>query len=270
MARTRTKPPGSTRRARSLPERAVSLTYDFVIWLAQRYAPAPARLLDFGCGGGEIVAKAVAAGYDAFGVDTYQDHWQQYAPAAQLQAERIHRIAPDAALPFGEGEFDIVVSNQVFEHIRDLAPIAEQLARLLRPGGVLIAVFPSREVLVEPHLKAPFVHWFSPGSAKQRAALQVSHLLRLNGRPAQERNDWVDEGQRDLRDHIFYRKAAAAIDAVSPWFALCAREEANFLRHRLARHPRLARAAVMPRVFDPLLAAATLRLANAVLVFKKR
>jgi len=248
----------------------VSLTYDFVISLAQRYMPAPARLLDFGCGGGEIVAKAVAAGYDAFGVDTYQDHWQQYAPAARLQADRIHRIAPDAALPFGKGEFDIVVSNQVFEHIRDLAPVAEQLARLLRPGGMLIAVFPSREVLIEPHLKAPFVHWFPPGSASQRAALQASHLLRLSSRPAQQRHDWVSEAQRDLRDHIFYSKAGAAIEAVSRLFTLSAREEANFLRHRLAANALLASAATLPRAMDPLFAEVTLRLANAVLIFKRR
>jgi len=98
----------------------------------------------------------------------------------------------------------------------------------------------------------------------------VSHLLRLSSRPAQQRHDWVSEAQRDLRDHIFYRKAGAAIEAVSRWFTLSAREEANFLRHRLAANALLASAATLPRAMDPLFAEVTLRLANAVLIFKRR
>jgi SAM-dependent methyltransferase len=247
----------------------MSLTYDFVVSLARAYMPAPARLLDFGCGGGEILSMATAAGYDAFGVDSYQDHWQQYESAASRHGERILRVSPGMPLPFSGGAFDIVVSNQVFEHIRDLAPVAAELARLLRPSGMLITLFPTREVLVEPHLKAPFVHWFTPGSQWQRAALHVCHLLRLSSRPGQDRETWVSDGQRDLQHHIFYREAAAAIGVLAPWFELSARGEASFLRHRLSLHPRLTKAAGLPRGFDPLFAAATLRLANAVLVLKR-
>ncbi|HQU05407.1 MAG TPA: hypothetical protein PLT25_11920, partial [Acidocella sp.] len=116
----------------------------------------------------------------------------------------------------------------------------------------------------------PLVHWFTPGSAPQRTALHVSHALKLCNRPNQERQSWVNEEQYNLQKHIFYRTAAAAIDVLNPWFDLWARDEAAFLRHRLALHPRLTKAAQLPRMLDPLLAQATLRLANAVLIFRCR
>ena len=50
-----------------------------------------------------------------------------------------------------------------------LAEISTQVAlgalsRVIRPGGVLIAIFPTRDVLIEPHLKAPLIHRFPNGS----------------------------------------------------------------------------------------------------------
>src|SRR5271168_729741 len=187
----------------------MSQTHDFMVALARTYAPPPACLLDFGCGGGEIVDLASAAGFDAYGVDTFEDMWEQYEAAARSRGNRILRVSPGEPLPFEDGRFDLVVSNQVFEHISDLAPVGSELARLLRPGGALITIFPTREIFVEPHLKAPFVHWFTPGSASQRAALRVSHALRLCNRPNQERESWVSEEQGNLQKHIFYRTAAA-------------------------------------------------------------
>ena len=295
----------------------MSVTYGFIVSLLRGHAPPPARLLDFGCGAGEIVALALAAGFDAYGVDTYDTNpqkcglvcargwrggrarnqsliparhrsdsvnelagwyeamWQQYAGPARvlnerLLGDRILRVPPGAALPFPDASFDAVVSNQVFEHIPDLGPVAAELARVLAPGGLLVAVFPTREILVEPHLKAPLVHWFPPGSASQRAALHASHALGLCNRPGQSRRDWVAEERANLQHHIFHRRVSAAIAALSPWFALTARGEAAFLRHRLALHPRLAPAARLPRLFNPLLARLTLRLANAVLILRRR
>jgi SAM-dependent methyltransferase len=177
----------------------MSQTYDFMVALARTYAPPPARLLDFGCGGGEIVDLASAAGFEAYGIDTFEDMWEQYEAAARGRGNRILRVPPGEPLPFEDGRFDLVVSNQVFEHISDLAPVGSELARLLRPGGTLITIFPTRKILIEPHLKAPFVHWFTPGSASQRAALRVSHALRLCNRPDQERQSWIRDEQGHLQ-----------------------------------------------------------------------
>ncbi len=50
------------------------------------------------------------------------------------------------SLPFGEGEFDVVISNAVFEHVPDVPAAVREVARVLRLGGVChiaIHLFPS-------------------------------------------------------------------------------------------------------------------------------
>lgn len=47
-----------------------------------------------------------------------------------------------AALTLPDGEFDAVVSNDVFEHLPDLDRALSEVARVLRPGGVMLATFP--------------------------------------------------------------------------------------------------------------------------------
>lgn len=59
-------------------------------------------------------------------------------------------------LSFPDGGFDVVVVNEIFEHVPDLPATLAEIARVLRPGGVLISTFPfamgSYETLVKARL----------------------------------------------------------------------------------------------------------------------
>jgi SAM-dependent methyltransferase len=248
----------------------MSLTYDFIVRLAERFAPPPGQLLDFGCGGGEVVAKAAARGWEAQGVDTYDDMWEQYAGALDRLPRRITRLRVGEPLPFAAESFDVIVTNQVLEHVRDLPAVASELTRVLRGGGILVAVFPSREVLLEHHLHAPLVHRFPAGGEWQRRALFLWHVVRHPFAGPRARAAWIEGSADSLRRFIFYRTVAATLAALGPEFELIARGEADFIRHRLARSAALHPFARLPRQADPLLAAAGLRLANAVLVLRRR
>ncbi len=45
----------------------------------------------------------------------------------------------ETGLPWPEDFFDAVVSNQVIEHVRDTDTFVSEIARVLRPGGVVVA-----------------------------------------------------------------------------------------------------------------------------------
>lgn len=250
----------------------MSDNHGFIVGLARSLRPPPAALLDFGCGAGEVVQAALDAGFDAWGTDTYAGGWQQYAEAGRaVLGSRLRPGDPAApyALPFADAQFDLVVSNQVFEHVPDLPCAARALHRVMKPGAALVAIFPTREVTIEPHLKTlPWLHRLPPGSAVQRAGLRLSHRLGMASAPALTPAAFAEAAIASLHADMHYLPARAVPAALAPWFSLAARREPEFLRHRVARAlPRLSPAlAVLP---DALLRFLCLRLASGVFVFRR-
>jgi SAM-dependent methyltransferase len=105
--------------------------------------PAPARVVDAGCGHGVIVEALLERGYDAMGFDPSE--WiiheaQQFSPA--LGAALKVGVIED--LPF-DGEFDAITCFEVFEHIHDPVTALRALRDHLRPGGKLIFSTPNLE-----------------------------------------------------------------------------------------------------------------------------
>lgn len=114
-------------------------------WAAVRslIGPATGRALDVGAGRG-IASFALA-----------RDGWQVTAlepdPSDVVGAGAIRSLARDAGLaidvtqtwgeqlPFDTGSFDVVHCRQVLHHARDLSRLCGEVARVLRPGGVLLA-----------------------------------------------------------------------------------------------------------------------------------
>jgi SAM-dependent methyltransferase len=94
------------------------------------------RVLDVGCGRGDVMAAVLRSGVSVVGVD--------YAAAAvrlarDLVGPRVAR-ADATALPFRSGTFDRAVMGDVIEHLPwDMAVAAvRDIARVLRPDGYLI------------------------------------------------------------------------------------------------------------------------------------
>jgi SAM-dependent methyltransferase len=50
-------------------------------------------------------------------------------------------------LPFDDGSYDIVLSTQVLEHVRDPAEVCREMARVLKPGGYLFLTTPQSSPL---------------------------------------------------------------------------------------------------------------------------
>jgi SAM-dependent methyltransferase len=99
------------------------------------------RVLDLGSGAGEFAEEIVRAGARVVGVEV--------AEAAIERARTRHpeidfRLAPiDGPLPVGDGEFEVVWSSEVIEHVADTARWLSEVRRALGPGGRLLLTTPS-------------------------------------------------------------------------------------------------------------------------------
>ncbi|MBM4127878.1 MAG: class I SAM-dependent methyltransferase, partial [Nitrospira sp.] len=112
-----------------------------------------ARVLDLGCGAGRTVYAYRDAGFDACGFDI-----KDYLSLRDESDRRHFSIGFDEGnrLPFADEQFDLVISEQVFEHVKDQAPLLRELHRIMRPGGLSLHVFPARYAPIEPHIFVPF------------------------------------------------------------------------------------------------------------------
>src|SRR5262249_46317944 len=71
------------------------------------------------------------------------------------------------ALPFADGEFDIVFSNAVIEHVGTRDRQRQFVAEALRVGRSVFLTTPNRRLPREVRTRLPLVHWL-PGAAAER------------------------------------------------------------------------------------------------------
>lgn len=144
----------------------------------------PLRILDWGCGRGRSVALLRQEGFEAFGIDIDRAvlrNGHDLFRARSLDPERLLRHLDDIDA-FGDGDLDIVFSEETLEHVANLATVARESFRLLRPGGLAVHSFPGSRWLVEPHVHMPLVHWLSQGT-QRRLLIRTCLLLGLGPRP---------------------------------------------------------------------------------------
>ena len=112
-----------------------------------------AHMLDFGCGAGRTVYSFRDQGYmNVVGYDI-----QNYLELRHPEDRSLFHIAEPGVmrLPFKDESFDLVISDQVLEHVMDQVGLLRELHRIMRPDGCAIHVFPARYSLIEPHIYVP-------------------------------------------------------------------------------------------------------------------
>lgn len=108
-------------------------------------AANPRRMLEVGGGEGELAERLIRElGVELVGID------QSDGMVAEQRAKGIDaRVGDVQQLPFADGEFDAALAAWMLYHVTDLDRGLAELARVLRPGGVLIAATNAVEHLQE-------------------------------------------------------------------------------------------------------------------------
>ena len=102
-----------------------------ILPLAAEELAGAKRVLDVGCGDGQVSRLATRLGAEVIGVDPT---WNCVSVAHERGGASFARAAA-AQLPFADASFDAVVACLVFEHIRDVDAAIAEVARVLQPDG---------------------------------------------------------------------------------------------------------------------------------------
>lgn len=94
------------------------------------------KLLDLGCGRGEFLHGFARQGFDALGVDRSRPSQPKFSePVIDHDYEK-------SGLPFTDGQFSVLFSKSVFEHITDISALLGECHRVLSPAGRMVALVP--------------------------------------------------------------------------------------------------------------------------------
>lgn len=209
--------------------------------LAHATSRARGRVLDVGCGPGELLVQLAAAGHAVRGVESNSRYGALHG---ELGIDVFPGMLEDAG--FADASFDTVILSQVIEHVPDPVATLREVRRLLAPGGAVFVYCPNAAGYLRRWFArywhgwhVPFHFWVFDHHTlpilAERAGLQVrrlkavtpndffvtsakSYLYRRDPRGrAVERGGWLDHRVARLAMAPLFR----TLDALMPSRADC-------------------------------------------------
>ena len=197
--------------------------------LAHDGRSGPLRALDVGCGTGNLTRQLVALGARVTAADL----------SRELLAEITRRFGASGQVttlalngrnlePIPDGAFDLAVVYSVLHHVPDYAALVGEMARVVRPGGIVLidhersdaswTSAPYQTFLreaVTPPPRRRWWYWLQPSRywKRLRPALEWQRWFDARWMPEGDLHIWAD-------DHIEWRRrrwSARSRTAAAPW-----------------------------------------------------
>lgn len=174
-------------------ELAIPGTHDKVLGILQKHialGSAP-RVLDIGAGQGALSLRLKDAGARVSACDVVPEQFD--APGVEFRA-----LDSDGRLPFDNASFDAALAIEVLEHIDGHDRFFEEVARVLKPGGIVMFTTPNILSLksrlrflftgffysfgpLEPFTRDPVSQHIAPFSVNRYEWMMSQHGIRLAG-----------------------------------------------------------------------------------------
>lgn len=172
------------------------------------------RILEVGCGSGELAAELQRVGHTVVALDSDE---ASVEACLRKDIHAVHTVWPE----FEDAPFDAILFTRSLHHIHPLNLAIKQAVRLLRPNGVLIV-----EDFAYSDVSSPEIAWFTSvlkllstcGLLEESADVFAIRVLRSNGDPAVWHAD---------HDHELHA-ASTMEDAIREHFALRSAESSPY------------------------------------------
>ena len=134
--------------------------------------PSTGKVIDIGCGQGELVRLLLADGFDALGVDVSPE---QVAIAHSVGLDQVRHGDYRDMLARSSGRLAAVTATDLLEHMTkdEVLDTFDRVSHALVPGGVFIARVPNAVSPLGGHIRyGDFTHetWYTARSVRQLAA----------------------------------------------------------------------------------------------------
>ena len=121
-----------------------------ILPIVERHLQGAQRVLDVGCGEGQLSRRAAGLGAQVVGLDPT---WNQITVARERAGGPEYARARAEQLPCRDAAFDAVVMCLVVEHLDPFEPAIHEMARVLEPGGICLLL------MNHPLLQCPDSGW---------------------------------------------------------------------------------------------------------------
>ena len=201
---------------------ASDLIWDLGALLVEACGISPGqRVLDVAAGSGNTAIQAAEAGAEVVASDLTPENFEAGRREAAARGVRLEWVEADAeALPFADGEFDVVTSSFGAMWAPNQQAVADELVRVCKRGGTIGMVNFTPEGLLGGFLDvfAPYVPAPPPGALPPTSWGREDHVRKLFG----DRLESLELTRKDYAEHAaspesywaFYRDTFGPVVAV--------------------------------------------------------
>lgn len=100
--------------------------------------PIKTKILDIGCGTGEIASEIDDLNMEIYGIDWSLEAQSKLPPNRFIQTDLVK-----GPYPYPDNYFDVIFSKSVIEHLREPDILVKEAYRMLKPNGKIITMAPS-------------------------------------------------------------------------------------------------------------------------------